>query len=194
VVAWLNIAQPNTPSLSAQTPLIVLATPALHEQLAVPTASPRELAPSAASSRSCPASTRPSTWRAVPRCRLFSLPGPHYQLLARSGAACVQLAIEGSGTVWVRRQDLEGVDIATPVSTEQPIVIANEQRRAAPTALAVTAAPPTPTGASLAPAPTVPRTIVYRNADGSVLAIYTCEPYGDWRDSDPMYVHPECSQ
>jgi hypothetical protein len=48
VVAWLNIAQPNTPSLSAQAPIIVLATPALHEQLAVPPASLRELAPSAA--------------------------------------------------------------------------------------------------------------------------------------------------
>jgi hypothetical protein len=122
-------------------------------------------------------------------------PGRPYQLLARSGAAWMQLAIEGSGTVWVRRQDLEDVvDLATPHPTAQPIVIANEQRRTVPTALVATAAPATPAGAPPAPAPTVPRTIVYRNADGSILATYTCEPYGDWRDSDPMYVHPECSE
>jgi hypothetical protein len=48
VVAWLNIVQPNTPSLSTQAPIIVLATLALHEQLAVPPASLRKLAPSAA--------------------------------------------------------------------------------------------------------------------------------------------------
>jgi hypothetical protein len=107
----------------------------------------------------------------------------------------VLLAIEGSGMVWVRRDELEGVvDLATPVSTEQPIVIANEQRRAAPTALAATAAPTTPTEAPPTPTPTVPQTIVYRNADGSVFATYTCEPYGHWRDSDPMYMHPECGQ
>ena len=28
----------------------------------------------------------------------------------------------------------------------------------------------------------------------SVFAAYTCQPYGDWRDSDPMYMHPECTQ
>jgi hypothetical protein len=55
-------------------------------------------------------------------------PGRPYQLVARSGAAWVQLAIEGSGSVWVRRQDLEGVvDVATPLPTAEPIVIANEQ-------------------------------------------------------------------
>jgi hypothetical protein len=108
--------------------------------------------------------------------------------------AWVLLAIEGSSIVWVRHQDLEDVvDVATPVPTEQPIVIANEQR-AAPTALAATVAPATPAGAPPAPPPTVPRTIVYRNVDGSIFATYTCQPYGDWRDSDPMYVHPECSQ
>jgi hypothetical protein len=73
--------------------------------------------------------------------------------------------------VWVRRDELEGVvDLATPHPTAQPIVIANEQRKAAPTALAATAVLPTPTGAPPVPAPTVPRTIVYRNADGSVFA------------------------
>jgi hypothetical protein len=124
-----------------------------------------------------------------------TLPGRPYQLLARSGAAWVQLAIDGSGRVWVTRDELEGgVDVATPVSTEQPIVIAAEQQRAAPDALAATAAPTTPALAPPAPAPTVPRTIVYWNADGSVFATYTCEPYGDWRDTDPMYVHPECSE
>jgi hypothetical protein len=122
-------------------------------------------------------------------------PGRRYQLVARSGTAWVELAINGSGRVWVRRDELEGVvDVATPVPSVQPIVIANEQQRAAPTALAATTAPPTPEGAPPAPAPTIPRTIVYRNADGSVFATYTCEPYGDWRDTDPMYVHPECSQ
>jgi hypothetical protein len=45
VVAWLNIAQPDTASLSAQAPIIVLATPALNQQLMAPPASPRELAP-----------------------------------------------------------------------------------------------------------------------------------------------------
>jgi hypothetical protein len=122
-------------------------------------------------------------------------PGRPYQLLARSGTAWVLLAIEGSGMVWVRRDDLEGVvDVATPVSSAQPIVIAAEQRRVTPSTLAATAAPTKATVALPAPAPTVPRTIVYRNADGSVLATYTCEPYGDWRDTDPMYVHPECNQ
>jgi hypothetical protein len=126
---------------------------------------------------------------------LWAVRPPPYQLLARSGAAWVLLATHGSGSVWVRRDELEGVvDVATPFPTEQPIVIANEQQRAAPTALAATAAPATPAGAPPAPAPTVPRTIVYRNADGSVLATYSCQPYGDWRDSDPMYVHPECSE
>jgi hypothetical protein len=122
-------------------------------------------------------------------------PGRGYALLARSGTAWVQLAIEGSATVWVRRDDLEDVlDIATPPPTEQPIVIAAEQQRAPPDALAATAAPTTPTLAPPAPAPTVPRTIVYQNADTSVFATYICQPYGDWRDTDPMYVHPECSQ
>jgi hypothetical protein len=41
------------------------------------------------------------------------------------------------------------------------------------------------------PMPIAPHTIVYRNPDGSVFVTYTCQPYGDWRDSDPMYVHPE---
>jgi hypothetical protein len=95
----------------------------------------------------------------------------------------------------VRRDELEGiVDVATPLPAEQPIVIANEQQRVTPTALAATAAPTTPAGAPPAPVPTVPRTIVYRNTDGSVLATYTCQPYGDWRDTDPIYVHPECAQ
>jgi len=122
-------------------------------------------------------------------------PGRGYALLARSGTAWVQLAIDGSGRVWVRRDELEGVvDIATPLPTEQPIGIAAEQQRAAPDAIAATAAPTTPAGVPPAPTPTVPRTIVYRNADGSVFATYICQPYGDWRDTDPMYVHPECSQ
>jgi hypothetical protein len=74
-----------------------------------------------------------------------TLPGRPYQLLARSGTAWMLLAIEGSGSVWVRRDELEGVmDVAIPFPTAQPIVVANEQRRAAPTALAVTAAPATP--------------------------------------------------
>jgi hypothetical protein len=124
-----------------------------------------------------------------------TLPGPPDELLARSGADWVLLAIAGSGSVWVRRSELEGVMlVATPLPTAEPIVIANEQQRAGPTALAATTAPTTPTGAPPAPAPTVPRTIVYRNADGSILGTYTCEPYGDWRDSDPMYVHAECSE
>jgi hypothetical protein len=122
-------------------------------------------------------------------------PGRRYELLARSGAAWALLAFEGSGRVWVRRDELEGVvDVATPLPIEQPIVIAAEQQRVTPTALATTSAPTTPTRAPPAPAPTVPRTIVYRNADGSVFATYTCEPYRDWRDSDPMYVHSECSE
>ena len=94
----------------------------------------------------------------------------------------------------MRRDELGGVvDAATPVSGEQPIVIVYEQRRATPDALAVTAAPATPFVASPVPAPIVPRTIVYRNSDGSIFATYTCEPYGDWRDTDLIYVHPECS-
>jgi hypothetical protein len=133
--------------------------------------------------------------RLMGRCAKAIEPGRPYELLARSGAAWMQLAIEDSGSVWVRRDELEGVvDVATPFPTDQPIVIASEQRREAPTALAATAAPTTPTGALPAPAPTVPRTIVYRNADGSILAAYTCEPYGDWRDTDPLYAHPECGQ
>jgi hypothetical protein len=76
----------------------------------------------------------------------------------------------------------------------QPIVIANEQQRPAPTALTATPAPATWAGTPPAPAPTVPRTIVYRNADRSIFATYTCEVYGDWRDRDPMYVHPECGE
>jgi hypothetical protein len=124
-----------------------------------------------------------------------TLPGRPYELVARSGVVWVQLVIDGSGRVWVRRQDLEGVeDVATPVPTEQLIVIANEQQRATPTALAATTTPTTPALAPSTPAPTVPRTIVYLNADGSVLATYSCEPYGNWRDTDPMYVHPECSE
>jgi hypothetical protein len=124
-----------------------------------------------------------------------TLPGPPYQLLKRSGAAWLQLAIEGSGRVWVRRDELDGVvDVATPHPTTESIVIAAEQRRAAPTLLPATAAPPTPEGAPPAPAPTVPLTIVYLNADGSVFATYSCKPYGDWRDTDPMYVHPDCNE
>jgi hypothetical protein len=123
-----------------------------------------------------------------------TLPGRPYQLLARSGAAWVLLAIDGSGRVWVRRDELEGVvDVATPLPTEQPFVIAAEQR-ATPEEMAVTATPTSPALAPPAPATTVRRTIVYRNADGSVFGTYTCQPYGDWRDSDPMYVHPECSE
>ena len=94
----------------------------------------------------------------------------------------------------MRRDELEGVvDVATPLLTEQPIVIAAEPR-AAPDEIAATVVPTTPAGVPPAPTPTVPRTIVYRNADGAVFATYVCQPYGDWRDTDPMYVHPECSQ
>jgi hypothetical protein len=46
----------------------------------------------------------------------------------------------GNSTVWVRRDELEGVvDVATPLPTEQPIVNASEQQRVRPTALAATA-------------------------------------------------------
>jgi hypothetical protein len=124
-----------------------------------------------------------------------TLPGRPYQLVARSGAAWVLLAVEDSGSVWVRRDELEGVvDLAAPLPSAQTIVITNEQQRTAPDALPATTAPPTPTGAPPASAPTVPQTIVYLNADGSVLATYKCEPYGDWRDNDPIYVHPECGE
>jgi hypothetical protein len=124
-----------------------------------------------------------------------TLPGRPYQLVARSGVAWLQLAVDGSGTVWVRRDELEGVvDVATSRPSTQPIVIASEQQRAAPSAPAATAAPATSAGAPPASAPTVPRTIVYLNADGSVFATYKCERYGDWRDTDPMYVHPECNR
>jgi hypothetical protein len=116
-------------------------------------------------------------------------PGRGYAVLVRSGTAWVQLAFEGSATVWVRRDELEAVlDIATPMPTEQPIVIAAEQPPATPDPPTATVAPTT------APIPTAPRTIVYQNADGSVFATYICQPYGDWRDTDLMYVHPECSQ
>jgi hypothetical protein len=60
---------------------------------------------------------------------------------------------------------------------------------ASPVPTASVTVQPAPTDAAL---PTVGRTIIYRNADGSVFATYTCQPYGDWRDSDPMYAHPEC--
>ena len=45
VVAWLNITQPGAASLSAQAPIIILATPALNQQLVVPPGSMQELAP-----------------------------------------------------------------------------------------------------------------------------------------------------
>jgi hypothetical protein len=45
VVAWLGISQPGAASLSAQAPIIVLATPALRQQLVVPPGSLQELAP-----------------------------------------------------------------------------------------------------------------------------------------------------
>jgi hypothetical protein len=45
VVAWLGISQPGAASLSAQAPIIVLATPALRQQLVVPPGSMQELAP-----------------------------------------------------------------------------------------------------------------------------------------------------
>jgi len=128
------------------------------------------------------------------RCAKAIEPGRPYELLARSGAVWMQLAIEGSGTVWVRLSELEGVvDVATPHPTVEPIVIAKEQR-ATPTELVATTVPTRWAGAPPAPAPTIPRTIVYRNADGSVFATYSCEPYGDWRDHDPVYVHPECNE
>jgi hypothetical protein len=45
VVAWLNITQPGPASMSAPAPIIILATPALNQQLAVPPGSLQELAP-----------------------------------------------------------------------------------------------------------------------------------------------------
>jgi hypothetical protein len=47
LVAWLNIAQPGPQTTSARAPIIILATPALNQQLAVPPGSMQELAPRA---------------------------------------------------------------------------------------------------------------------------------------------------
>jgi hypothetical protein len=44
-VAWLTIAQPGAASMSVPAPIIIVATPALHQQLVVPPTSPQELAP-----------------------------------------------------------------------------------------------------------------------------------------------------
>lgn len=112
--------------------------------------------------------------------------GRAYQVLARSGLEWMQLDVNGSGLIWVRRSDLEGTvpDVATVQPTEQPIVV--DQAPAAATEQ------PAPTVTS-APATEEPLTIIYHKPDGSVLATYRCVPYGDWRDQDPMYVHPECT-
>src|SRR5438477_1210126 len=45
LVAYLNIAQPGEASLSAQAPIIIVATAALNQQLAVPPHSSQELGP-----------------------------------------------------------------------------------------------------------------------------------------------------
>ena len=44
VIAWLALSQPGAASLSAQAPIIILATPALNQQLAMLPASLQELA------------------------------------------------------------------------------------------------------------------------------------------------------
>ncbi|HEY3232719.1 MAG TPA: hypothetical protein VGJ87_26045 [Roseiflexaceae bacterium] len=184
---------------------VMRALPDAPRSVPLPTSAPLILVATPLSATPIPTVTPPAELRLLRAVVAYAAPGGTvlgaiepgrgYALLARSGAAWVQLAIEGSGRVWVRRDDLEDVrDIATPVSTEQPSIIAAEQQRAAPDPPAATAAPTTPVGVPPAPAPTVPRTIVYQNPDGSVFATYICQPYGDWRDTDPMYVHPECSQ
>lgn len=81
--------------------------------------------------------------------------------------------------------------LAPPVEPSEPSV---EQPAAIFVALpAPTLQPPaTPT---LVPSPvaTVPVTVYTWRSDGTLLSVYQCKPYGDWRDTDPMYVHPECA-
>jgi hypothetical protein len=183
VLVGVRSARPDAPPTPAPVILTATAVPAMSMPVAAPSAELRL--------------ARAVVAYDAPGGKVLGAiePSRPYQLVARSGAAWLLLAIESSGSVWVRRDDLEGVvDVATPAPIQQPIVIASQQRRAAPTAPAATAAPATPFITPPAPAPTAPRTIVYRNADGSVFATYTCKPYGDWRDTDPMYVHPECSE
>jgi hypothetical protein len=79
------------------------------------------------------------------------------------------------------------IPTAVPAPTappDAPLAVRYAAPDAAPTEL------PAPTPAAM---PTQPLTIVYTNPDGSVFARYRCQPYGDWRDADPLYAHPECA-
>jgi hypothetical protein len=64
--------------------------------------------------------------------------GRSYEIVARNGPEWLQLRIDGSGEVWIRRAELEGPDIATPVPTAAPIVV-----YVAPAAVATAAPEPT---------------------------------------------------
>lgn len=74
--------------------------------------------------------------------------------------------------------------------TEAPIAV---MAAPAPDRLPDAGAPAAPT-AGAPPIPTAPITVIARRPDGSVFSQWACQPYGDWRDSNPMYAHPECQQ
>jgi hypothetical protein len=87
---------------------------------------------------------------------------------------------------------------ATAPAPAEPqfVVLAVPQPEQPPPAPTQALPPPTavPTAAPAAPAPTQHIIVTTYNPDGSIFTQYECKPYGDWRDSNPMYAHPECAQ
>lgn len=118
-------------------------------------------------------------------------------------------AVRAGGAVERLEPLRSGVPTTTPapVPTDAPILAV----MAAPPSTEPPPPPPTETPAPLpaveisqqqlltAPAdpnwratPTVAQQVIVRNPDGTVFSNYACQPYGDWRDNDPKYAHPEC--
>jgi hypothetical protein len=76
-------------------------------------------------------------------------------------------------------------ETSAPPPVEQPAVafVASHAPTPQPPATS-TPAPP--------PVATIPVVVYTWKSDGTLLSTYQCKPYGDWRDTDPVYVHPEC--
>lgn len=124
-------------------PVAAVPTPGLVILIATPASPPTRISVASASASLLPravvayASPDGSVIGAVEA-------GRHYGFLARSGDGWLQLAIDGSGAVWVRASDLIGApdlaDVATPTSAPRVVIVRQP--------ISVSS-PPTPSGGEI---------------------------------------------